>query len=1030
MNSTSNIELECDFTVSDADFASDWSIEGPYGEQEQQTVQENIAQEQTAPDLELELGLDDFPSQGFWTSDAAISPPIDTTPVAVTVQHDLPPIISDAELNAAHFFSSSPPPYQAPDLNPGAFIGSSPPPQQVPEFNEEESNLSEEVLTLNSQELDELVNDPEWGFEDSATNIEPAIAEKIPQNLPHLEPVNDCSSSLQDVVFDTSTPPVKNTNCTQEKAHILTSSQILQVPSSIIDWSQSPDYHKTETMHSRRRKLAQRIESEASGTKRRPVSQEKTPVKSAKICSPPPSSSPEVICLPTPRPLPLQETKVMKNENLKPPKLTAGTGGAAIKSRSPSLVLGKDPSTSIQSKLTSFISPLIKKAHASTLAADMKTSMETSRMNSNAPIAPIFLTEEQRQILSMVVDEGRNIFFTGAAGTGKSVLLRRIISELRGKYRRKGTQAVAITASTGLAACNIGGMTLHSFGGIGLGEDPVSRLVDKIRKNRKAHQRWKSTKVLVIDEISMIDGGLFDKLEEISRIINKNDMPFGGIQLVITGDFFQLPPVFKAHKAPSAFEAPGGGFELKGSLMDEPPTEGRFSFEAHSWNSVVTTTVELKQVFRQKDNRFSSMLNSIRAGTVTDEIEKAFQSLSRTPKVPEGITPTELFPMRKDVDNANRLKMLRLAGSEVQFLAQDMYASEYAERDGKLELLMCPKKLKVKRGAQVMLIKNMDETLVNGSLGKVMGFMNDKSFKLIKELPQEKANKVIKGELSAEDAAEEFIADLKKKESAEDNYEFDDIEFDKLIMLEESRLAENPQNDMAESSYDMEATSDSKKKTVSGRLGSRRASSKISLVTDNEDDDDAFGIKHVPEHLIEDDPDGVNWQRKKSLIKLMQKADTTMSRKWPYVRFLLNDGTTRDVLVQPETWTLEDREGRTEASRSQVPLILAWALSIHKSQGQTLEWVKVDLTRIFEKGQAYVALSRAVRMEGLHVLGFTRDKIMVHPKVINFYAGLVSAPDLKKLEKQKAAEAELEEEEHEVVKSNVRRVRSRRKLAG
>lgn len=191
-------------------------------------------------------------------------------------------------------------------------------------------------------------------------------------------------------------------------------------------------------------------------------------------------------------------------------------------------------------------------------------------------IARVFLSEEQRHVRSLVVDGGKSVFFTGSAGTGKSVLLREIISGLREKYKRESDR-VAVTASTGLAACNIGGVTLHSFAGIGLGKEPVEELVKKIKRNQKAKHRWMRTKVLVIDEISMVDGELFDKLERIARLIKNNGRPFGGIQLVITGDFFQLPPV------------PEGGRIAK------------FAFDAGTWNTSIEHTIGLHHVFRQKD---------------------------------------------------------------------------------------------------------------------------------------------------------------------------------------------------------------------------------------------------------------------------------------------------------------------------------------------------------------------------------------------------------------------------------------------
>ena len=189
----------------------------------------------------------------------------------------------------------------------------------------------------------------------------------------------------------------------------------------------------------------------------------------------------------------------------------------------------------------------------------------------------VFLSDEQRSVLNLVAEQQKSVFFTGSAGTGKSVLLRETIKVLRDKYKREPDR-VAVTASTGLAACNVGGVTLHSFAGIGLGKEPVPELVKKIKRNQKAKNRWMRTKVLIIDEISMVDGDLFDKLEAIARAIRNNGRPFGGIQLVITGDFFQLPPV-----------------------PDHGGREAKFSFDASTWNTSIEHTIGLTQVFRQKD---------------------------------------------------------------------------------------------------------------------------------------------------------------------------------------------------------------------------------------------------------------------------------------------------------------------------------------------------------------------------------------------------------------------------------------------
>jgi len=215
-----------------------------------------------------------------------------------------------------------------------------------------------------------------------------------------------------------------------------------------------------------------------------------------------------------------------------------------------------------------------RKANESALDA-----MEAQNRKKALTMAPITLSEEQRRVLNLVVNDGKSVFFTGSAGTGKSVLMRAIIADLRKKFVREPDR-VAVTASTGLAACNIGGVTLHSFGGIGLGKEDVPTLVKKIKRNQKAKNRWIRTKILIIDEISMVDGDLFDKLEGIARSIRNNGRPFGGIQLVITGDFFQLPPV-------PDFNAKGRGV--------------KFAFDAGTWATAIHHTIGLTEVFRQKD---------------------------------------------------------------------------------------------------------------------------------------------------------------------------------------------------------------------------------------------------------------------------------------------------------------------------------------------------------------------------------------------------------------------------------------------
>ncbi|KAK9471847.1 PIF1-like helicase-domain-containing protein, partial [Dipodascopsis tothii] len=331
------------------------------------------------------------------------------------------------------------------------------------------------------------------------------------------------------------------------------------------------------------------------------------------------------------------------------------------------------------------------------------SSTRAERRKKNG-LATVFLSEEQRMVLKLVTEKGSSVFFTGSAGTGKSVLLREIISALRMKHKRD-QDAVAVTASTGLAACNIGGVTLHSFAGIGLGKEAAPELVRKIRKNKKAMQRWLRAKVLIMDEISMVDGALFDKLDQVARIIrNATSRPFGGIQLIVTGDFFQLPPV------------PEGGRATK------------FAFDATSWTEAIPLTVCLTHVFRQKDQVFVDMLNEMREGKLSAQSIERFRALARRPEYSDGLEPTELFSTRREVDLANMQRMNALPGEVITYSATDTGLAEPQVRTKLLANLMAPDQIQLKKNCQVMLIKNIDESLVNGSLGRVIGFMNETTY--------------------------------------------------------------------------------------------------------------------------------------------------------------------------------------------------------------------------------------------------------------------------------------------------------------
>lgn len=476
-----------------------------------------------------------------------------------------------------------------------------------------------------------------------------------------------------------------------------------------------------------------------------------------------------------------------------------------------------------------------------------------------APALPppnITLSSEQKRVLELV-KTGRNVFFTGPAGTGKSVLLREII-----KYAKASRREIAITAPTGIAGLNIGGGTIHSFAGIGLGRENVQHLVKRL--SHHAEDRWKATSMLIIDEISMLDGRLFDKIEEMARIIRDMDEPFGGIQLVLSGDFFQLPPVPDSDSTTRIAST--------------------FAFEAKSWLRCVGPPVFLETVFRQKDTSFVSMLSALRLGVLSEEQISRFLALQRDIKADDGIEPTELYPLKREVNKCNQERLARLESAEAEFEAMETRGSNifgqpisaYAA-EALLEQLTVPRKLKLKVGAQVVLLRNITQgptRLVNGSLGKVVDFINT-------------------GEA------------LKKH-------------------LE---IAEpDPRRDGDE---------------MSSEVPSRG-----------------------------------------TFFPLNEGVVFKKNEQYPLVKF--SSGTT--LLCIPLQFEVQGLKGNTEATRTQVPLALAWAMSIHKSQGQTLPRVKVDVRRAFEPGQVYVALSRATSLEGLQVLNFDPVKARAHERVLRWTA--------------------------------------------
>ncbi|KAJ8945724.1 hypothetical protein NQ314_009086 [Rhamnusium bicolor] len=423
------------------------------------------------------------------------------------------------------------------------------------------------------------------------------------------------------------------------------------------------------------------------------------------------------------------------------------------------------------------------------------------KLYSSSPIPNEPLDLEQQQVLDACL-AGHNVFFTGSAGTGKSYLLKRIIGTLP-------PDVTTATASTGVAACHIGGVTLHQFAGIGKGEATLERSVELASKPPTV-SIWRKCKHLIIDEISMVDGEYFEKIEQVARKVRRNDKPFGGIQLILCGDFFQLPPVRTFN------------------FGDNKAVPPRFCFKTKAWESCRLTTYELRKVHRQNDESFISILNKIRIGRVDKDVTDTLAATAKQ-RIEQGdILATRLCTHTKDADIINETKLKALQGELQVFEAQDSIPGTTKQLDQQTPV---PSRLELKIGAQVMLLKNINVAsgLVNGARG------------VVKEFRQ--------------------------------------------------------------------------------------------------------GL--------------------------------------PVVQFRNK----KEYVANHERWTVKTAGGGS-LSRKQVPLKLAWAFSIHKSQGLTLDCVEMSLGRVFEAGQAYVALSRAQSLETLRVLDFNSTQVWANPDVLQFYRTL------------------------------------------
>lgn len=396
--------------------------------------------------------------------------------------------------------------------------------------------------------------------------------------------------------------------------------------------------------------------------------------------------------------------------------------------------------------------------------------------------------EEALDILKM----GQNVFLTGPAGSGKTYLLNKYI-----QYLKKNEIPVAVTASTGIAATHMDGRTIHSWAGIKIRDHFTKKDINALLYNSEVYARINNPKVLIIDEISMLDAKRFDLISTVCQTLRKNPTAFGGLQVVLCGDFFQLPPV---------------------PTRGQPPPE--FCFTSKTWASANIVVCYLEKQYRQNDLRFLETLNAIRGNNVNETTvavlkERDQQSIIGFPK------PTKLYTHNSRVETINSFELEQIQSKPIHY---HMTSSGEPELVAELrKSCLAPNELILKKGALVMFVKNnFDMGYVNGTLGTVVGF-------------------------------------------------------------------------------------------------------------DKDDNNPIIEIKN-----------GIK------------------------------------VTAGPASWTTEDEEGGVLARISQVPLRLAWAITVHKSQGMSLDCAEIDLSSAFTEGMGYVALSRVRALSGIKLMGLNEMALKVN----------------------------------------------------
>lgn len=312
-----------------------------------------------------------------------------------------------------------------------------------------------------------------------------------------------------------------------------------------------------------------------------------------------------------------------------------------------------------------------------------------------------------------ILQAGANVFLTGAPGAGKTYVLNEFITAAR-----KSGASVAVTASTGIASTHINGQTIHSWSGVGVATSLTANLLKLIRTRRRS--RIQAADILVIDEISMMHAWLFDMVDQVCRAMRRDPRPFGGLQVVLSGDLFQLPPVSVSGRNNDVIAPPPEFVASRERYAKAGLNPEGFVTESLVWPELAPTICYLTEQHRQDAGQLLTVLTDIRDGCVDqDDRDALVTRLGLTPAPDE--VAVHLFPVNRQADSLNDLRLAQIDDDEHIFHAEQAGPANLVDRLKKN--MLAPERLVLKIGAAVMALRNdADRQYVNGSIGTVRGF--------------------------------------------------------------------------------------------------------------------------------------------------------------------------------------------------------------------------------------------------------------------------------------------------------------------